>query len=164
MRFSQLDEEIKLCERHLETTGTRNTQIENYIVRYLLVRVCAEYETRIKTLVQRRCTRVNDAHILSFTNRGAELAARNFNIGDITGVLGMFGEDYKAAFKQAVHSQTCHAAWDNIYNNRHTVAHGDGSVMMTFNDLKRDYANSLVVIEEIVKALCLRPKDIAGLK
>jgi hypothetical protein len=79
-------------------------------------------------------------------------------------MLGKFGSDYKQAFTDAVCSQPCHTAWDNIYNNRHVVAHGTGSVMMNLTDLMSNYKTSLVVIDEMVKALCLRPKDIKGLK
>jgi HEPN superfamily RiboL-PSP-like protein len=164
MRFGQLEQEIKQCEQYLDETNSKNTQLENYLVRYLLVRICAEYETRISTLVQRRCSRINDPHVLNFANVSACKATQRFNIGDLTGMLGSFGEDYKQAFQCGVHSQPHHAAWDNIYNNRHTVAHGNGNVMMTFKDLKKDYATSMIVIDKLVQALCLRPKDIKGLK
>jgi hypothetical protein len=164
MRFGQLEYEIRQCEQHLDNTGTRNTEAENYLVRYLLVRICAEYETRIRTLVQRRCSRTNDPHLLSFANWGAEVAAKNFDIGDINGILKKFGEDYKKAFSDAVINKDCHRAWDSIYNNRLTVAHGNGAVMMTIDNLKTAYNDSLIVIDELVKALCLRPKDIKGLK
>jgi len=163
MRFGQLDYEIRQCEQHLDTTATRNTEVENYLVRYMLVRICAEYETRIAALVQRRCSRINDQYLLRFSHWGAKLATRNFNVGDISGMLGLFGEDYKKTFSDAVLKTEAETAWNNIYTNRHTVAHGNGTVMMTFPDLVRDYADSVVVIDKIVTALCLRPKDIKGL-
>lgn len=164
MRFGQLDREIQECERHLDRTGARNTEIENYLVRYLLVRICAEYESRIKILVQRRCARINDQYLLRFAHWGAGVAAKNFNIGDISGMLGKFGVDYQQEFSVAVTNKTCHTAWDNIYTNRLTVAHGNGVVQMNLSDLKQAYADSLIVIDELVRALHLRQKDIAGLK
>ena len=164
MRFGQLDYEIRQCEQHLDATATRNTEVENYLVRYLLVRICAEYEARIRTLVQRRCLRINDPHLLSFANWGAEVAAKHFDISDLAGMLKKFGDDYKKTFHDAVNNKDCHRAWDNIYNNRLTVAHGNGMVLMTLGDLKTAYNDSLVVIDELIKALCLRPRDIRGLK
>ena len=165
MRFGQLDYEIRQCEQHLDATGTRNTLIENYLVRYLLVRICAEFETRIEILVQKRCAaRTNDTYLLKFAYWGTEIATKRYRISDISKMLGKFGDDYRNAFIAAVMSDTCHIAWDNICTNRHTIAHEDGAVNMSFTDLKRDYAASLLVIDEIVKALCLRPKDIKGLK
>ena len=164
MRFGQLDGEIQKCEQHLDETGKRNTQIESYIVGYLLVRICSEYETRIATLIQRRCSRINDPHVLKFAHLATKSVTKRFNIGDINAMLDKFGEDYKKAFTDAVNDKVCHVAWDNIYANRNTVAHGNTAVLMNMNDLKRDYNASLVVIDELVKALCLRPKDIKGLK
>src|SRR6266566_2384523 len=111
MRFGQLDYEIAQCERHLDATGTRNTEAETYLVRYLLVRICAEYETRIRTLVQRRCARVNDQHLLNFANFWAVEATRRFKISDISGMLKGFGDDYKSAFSDAVTGQPCNVAW-----------------------------------------------------
>jgi hypothetical protein len=95
MRFGQLDDEIRQCEQHLDKTGTRNTELENYLVRYLLVRICAEYETRIAILVQQRCSRTNDEYIRRFAHWGTKRATQQFNIGDISGMLGKFGDDYK---------------------------------------------------------------------
>ncbi len=165
MRLGQLEDEIKQCEKHLDETGKRNTEAESYFVRYLLVRICAEYETRIATLVQRRCSRINDPHILNFVSWAARFSSQRFNIGDITGMLGKFGDDYKDCFSVSI-PMDCKAfqAWNNIYVNRHTVAHGNGAVMMSLPELKTAFADSMVVIDELVKALCLRPKDIAGLK
>ncbi len=164
MRFGQLDYEIAQCEQHLNQTSSRNTEVETYLVRYLLVRICADYEARIKTLVQRRCSRINDQYLLRFANWGAEQATKRFEIGDIAKMLESFGADYKQAFTNAVCNKRSHTAWDNIYINRHTVAHGNGAVMMNFSDLKSDYKDSGCVIDELVKALSLRPKDIKGLK
>jgi hypothetical protein len=168
MRFGQLDSEIQQCEQHLDESGARNTEIENHIVRYLLVRICAEYERRIEVLVQRRCARINDQYVLNFANWGIEMATKRFKIENIMGLLSRFGEDYQRTFKDALgkqgNKQNCQIAWDNIVTNRHIVAHGKGPVMMTLTDLKGQYNCSLVVIDGLVKALHLREKDIAGLK
>lgn len=164
MRFGQIDYEIRRCEQHLDATGMRNSEIENYLVRYLLVRICAEFETRIATLVQRRCARSQDEHVKQFAFWGAAVVAKNFNVGDISGMLGKFGADYQKAFSDAVLNKDCHRAWDNIYTNRLTVAHGNGAVMLTLGDLRTAYSDSLVVIDVLVRALCLKPRDIKGLK
>lgn len=163
MRFGQIDYEIRQCEQHLNATGAWNTEVENYLVRYMLVRICAEYETRLTALVQRRCSRINDQYLLRFSNWGAKKATRNFNIGDISGMLKLFGDDYQRNFSIAVLNTRAEIAWNNVYTNRHTVAHGNGVVLMNFTDLKTAYADSLVVIDKVVAALCLRPKDLKGL-
>jgi hypothetical protein len=165
MRFGQLDYEFRQCEQYLDETGKRNTEVESYLVRYLLVRICAEFETRIETLVQKRCaSRVNDAYVLRFAYWGVERATRRYRISNISEMLDTFGADYKKTFIDAVMGKSLNHAWDNICENRHTVAHKDGAVMMTLNELKAAYQDGLLVFDALVNALCLRPKDIKGLK
>jgi hypothetical protein len=163
MKFSRLEFLLQQCERHMDVTNTRNTEIESYFVQYLLTRIVAEYETRIVILVQRRCSRTRDIHFKRFAHRGAQDACKRFNIGELKGILARFGPDYKDSFHVKVHSTLSHIAWDNIYANRNGVAHGTGT-QMSFGDLKRDYAASLTVLDALVLALCLKPHEIRDLK
>ena len=163
MKFSKLDLLILGCEDHLDRTGTKGTEIESYFVQFLLTRICAEYESRIAILVHKRCSRTRDIHIKKFNQRGAQDATRNFDIGGLKGILGRFGEDYKTAFNDLVFNKRPHTAWDNIYNNRRAVAHGSGATM-TLGDLKRDYQDSLVVLDSLSTALSLKPNELRDLK
>ena len=113
--------------------------------------------------MQRRCSRIRDAHVKTFANRSAKDVSRYFNIGDIKGIVGRFGEDYKKSFNDLVIDKPPHQSWDNIYNNRQAVAHGSGA-QMSFGDLKMDYANSIQVLEALAAALSLRPREIRDLK
>lgn len=76
--------------------------------------------------------------------------------------LGRFGIDYKQAFHGQVTSGMAHVAWDNIYTNRQAVAHKTGT-QMSFGDLKRDYKDSLVVLDALVSALSLKPREMRDL-
>lgn len=163
MQFAQLDFHIQKCKEHLDATKTHNTEIESYIVQFLLTRICAEFETRIAVLVQRRCSRMRDPHVKRFVQRSARDAAKYFNIGDIAGILHRFGEDYKKVFHDSILNTRAHIAWDNIYSNRQAVAHGSG-VQMSFGDLTKNYAESILVIDVIVTALNLKPRELRDLK
>jgi hypothetical protein len=158
MKFGSLDFVIQRCEAHLDTTGTRSTEIESYFVQYLLVRICAEYEARVTTLVHRRCSRTKDAHLKSFAQQTAEYICQRFSISDIAKILGRFGSDYKQAFHGQVMSGMAHVAWDNIYTNRQAVAHKAGA-QMSFGDLKKNYQESLVVLDALISALSLKPQE-----
>ncbi|MGD0567424.1 MAG: HEPN domain-containing protein [Candidatus Sulfotelmatobacter sp.] len=162
MTFGSLDFVIKRCEEHLDSTGTRNTEIENYFVQYLLIRICAEYETRVTALVHRRCSRAADNHIKSFAQKTAEYVCKRFDISDISKILARFGDDYKQQFHGQAMSGTAHVSWDNIYTNRQAVAHKAGA-QMSFGDLKNDYLNSLLILDALVSALTLSPTEISDL-
>ena len=163
MQFAQLNFHLQKCKEHLDLTKTHNTEIESYFVQYLLTRICAEYETRIAILVQRRCSRMKDQHVKRFLQRSAKDASKYFNIGNIKGALGRFGDDYKQSFHDLVFGKPSHVAWDNIYNNRQAVAHGSGA-QMSFGDLIKNYQESLSVLDALVSALNLRTKEIRDLK
>lgn len=90
MQFRQLDFHLQKCEQHLDSTKTRNTEIESYFVQYLLTRICAEYEARIAILVgfndpipvsaQRHIMQ----HVLHQDARACEgqITAANLRVGD----------------------------------------------------------------------------------
>lgn len=163
MQFGALDYYIKQCEQHLDSTGTRNTEIENYFVQLLLIRICAEYETRIGILIERRCSRMKDARIKDFMKKSAREATKHFRISHISGILDRFGGNYKQEFQNEVSSKPPNVAWDNIYNNRQQVAHTTGIIQMTFTELKTSYTSSLDVFDALVKALELKPREIKDL-
>jgi len=163
MQFGLLDFHLQNCEQHLDAAKARSTEVESYLVQYLLTRICAEYEARITVLVTRRCSRMRDLHIKRFAGRSAKDVCRVFNIGDIKGILGRFGDDYKTSFHDHVMNSPAHVAWDNIYSNRQAVAHGAGA-QMSLADLKLNYQQSLVVLDEIVSALGLRPRETRDLR
>jgi hypothetical protein len=163
MKFGSLDLLIQSCEAHLDSTGSRNTDIENYFVQFLLVRICAEYESRVITIFNRRCARPTDAHIRSFAQKYAEYKVKRFSVRDICQVLELFGTDYKDAFHKEVMSGASHAAWDNIYTNRQGVAHQVGT-QMSLGDLKKEFGNSNAVLEALAKALDLRAAEVLDLK
>jgi RiboL-PSP-HEPN len=163
MKFATLDSLIQRCESHLDATGTRNTDIENYFVQFLLIRICSEYESRVTSLVHRRCSRPRDIHLRSFAQQTAEYVSKRFDIGDIGKVLQRFGNDYKTSFNTSVMSGSGHAAWNNIYTNRQAVAHRAGT-QMSLGDLKTNYANSLAVLDALAVALELRPGEMRRFK
>jgi len=163
MTFARLDALIQSCEAHLDSTGTRNTDIENYFVQLLLIRIVAEYETRVTALVHCRCSRPKDAHVKSFAQQQAAIVCKRFKISDIGQTLAKFGDDYRLAFISNAMTGVAHVAWDNIYSNRQSVAHEAGT-QMSLRDLKTNYADSQAILEALVLALGLRPGEIRKFK
>jgi len=161
MRYLALDSQFAKCEQHLKDTSTANTEVEFFFTQYLLVRICAEFETRIKLLIERRCARTNDSHIKTFVQKSARVVCKEFKIGDIKGHLGRFGDDYANGFRNLV-DQQLETVWNNIYTNRHAVAHGVGT-QMSLRELKDHYEKGQDVLEAIALALALRPRELKNL-
>jgi RiboL-PSP-HEPN len=161
MRYLALDAQFEKCEQHLKDTLTANTEVEFYLSQFLLVRVCAEFESRIKLLIERRCARTNDTYIKRFVQKSARRVWRDFKISDIKGNLEHFGQDYAESFRQLIDAPL-EASWNNVYTNRHAVAHGAGT-QMSLRELKETYRKSQDVLEAVVLALALRPRELKNL-
>jgi hypothetical protein len=162
MRFGQIDAEIAKCEEYLKAAGADGSEIEFYLTQYLVVRIVAEYEARIKTLIQRRCARGNDDHVKAFVSSSARIVTRDFNIGDIKGYLGRFGEDYAKAFRDVIDADLIQL-WDNMYTARQKVAHLTG-FQMTLRELKENYQKTRTVIDSVAMALTLKPRELKDLQ
>jgi hypothetical protein len=162
MTFASIESLMQRCGEHLDATNMRNTEVESYFVQYLLVRICAEYESRVATVVHRRCSRTRDPHLRIFAQQTAKYICKHFSISDITTIVGRFGTDYKQAFHNQVMSGMAHVGWDNIYTHRQAVAHTTGS-QMSFRDLRQNYQDSLAVLDALVSALGLRPREVSDL-
>lgn len=163
VRFDSVDDLFQSCGAHLDATVKRGTEIENYFVQLILVRICAEFEIKLAALVERRCMRSNDEPTRVFMKTLARDVCRNFSISDIAGILGQFGEAYKKKFSDEVTNKPPTVAWNNIYVNRHVVAHRNGIVQMTFVELEATYRDSLVVFDALIRALELKPRELKGL-
>lgn len=154
MRFGSIDDQLRVCKEHLDATGTWTTEIEFFLVQYLLVRICAEWELRIPIMVERRCSRSTDVHLKQFAMNSAQYFSKRFTVKDIGRTLKKFGADYHEIFNDVVTSTNAYIAWDSIYNNRHAVAH-DAGIQMTFTDLVTAYKDCLPVLDALVATLGL---------
>jgi hypothetical protein len=162
VRFSALDDLFRSCREHLDEYGIRGTQIENYFVQHILIRICAEFEIRISQLIENRL-RTNDPRTLAFARACLRRECKDFNVGDIAGILGKFDVGYKHSFHSRVANTDINVAWDNIYNNRVTVAHKIGTVQLTFVELEATYTKSLELFDALIAALELKPSERKGL-
>ena len=157
MRLPVVDAEIELCEEHLRAAGAFDTEIETFLVRYLLVLICGRYEETIESLVVRRAERAGDAQVTQFVKSAVDRMVRSPKTSDIAGLLDRFGEEEKDRFREKVKDTRAELSFNGIVANRHAIAHG-GTVQMTFEDLRKDYSRSLAVLEECASALGVSPE------
>jgi hypothetical protein len=154
MTFGSIDYRMQSCKNHLDVTHSWGTEVEAFLVQYLIVRVCAELEARIPLIFERRCTRGSDVQLTQFAMKNIHYVTKRFKVKDLGDILKRFDSAYHAHFNGAVTSDNSHLAWDSIYNNRHAVAHGAG-IQMNFTDLAQAYKDCLPVLDALVAALGL---------
>jgi hypothetical protein len=164
VKFGSIDYHMLICKNHLDATNAWATEIELFLVQYLIVRICAELEDRIPILFERRCSRgiETDVQLTQFAIKTIQYVTKRFSIKDLGIVLKRFDDGYHAHFNQQVTGNNSHVAWDSIYNNRHAVAHGAG-IQMTFNDLAKAYQDCLPVFDALIQALGLTLEEIKDL-
>jgi hypothetical protein len=162
MKFPQSDNAIAVCKDHLDRTGARGTEIESYLVGYLLVSICSEYEIRLRRILEVRATKVADRHVCSFVTHALGKIVRSIKVSEIAGTLGGFGLDYKKGFHDIIDGTTAHTAYDNIMTNRHSVAHKTGT-NITFSELEAAFKESNEIITAIAKAVGLTDVEIAAM-
>src|ERR1035438_5528040 len=104
MTFASINYRMLACRAHLESTNSWATEIETFLVEYLLVRICAEWEDRIPLIFERRCTRGIDQQLTHFAVKTVQYVTKRFSIGDLGDVLKRFDPVYHQQFSAAVTS------------------------------------------------------------
>ena len=162
MKFGSIDYRMLSCRNHLDATKAWATEVEFFLVQYLIVRIWAELEDRIPILFERRCSRGADAQLTNFAIKHIKLITRKFSIEDLGNALKRFDAAYHKHFNSTVMTNNSHVAWDSINSNRMAVAHGTG-IQMSFNDLMKAYQDCLPVLDALASALGLTQDEIKDL-
>jgi hypothetical protein len=152
MKLANVDAAIKRCEEHLNSTGTKGSEIESILTKYLLVYICGAYETEIKNMITLRAARTGDKEVESFVKNTVK-AFRSLKIDDIKGsLLGRFSDGCKSIFDSKIHNTEAEIRYSNIITNRHLVAHGS-EINITFDELVTSYQMAGNVLAAIKEAL-----------
>ncbi|MGD0422492.1 MAG: HEPN domain-containing protein [Candidatus Bathyarchaeia archaeon] len=141
-----IENAIRSCETHLNSSGARGSEIESYLTRYLLILICGEYEKLIKEKVVERARRASDPDLASFVERTVK-SFRGLRISEIKGgVLRKFSDNHVAMFDQKTKNTEAIYRYSNIVENRHMTAHGQ-TVNMTFSELVTSFrmAESILI-------------------
>jgi hypothetical protein len=149
------DQALATCEAHLQASNAFNTEIEAYLVKYLLVLISSEFEEMIELLVEQRASQAGDPHLSSFVKSATGQLFRRLRVADIGGLLGRFHDSLKTTFQTGVNGTPAHAAFDTLINNRLQIAHTTNVVNLTFPELKLRYAESKDVLKHFASTLNL---------
>ena len=134
MSLENVDADLELCKKHLCETNSRGTKIESFLVRFLLVRICGEYEKEIKRIIHKRAAKNDDVEITSFTDSKLE-AYKHLKIDDIRGnVLKKFSKSYLDNFDDMLCGNNIRNWYTSIIDNRNSSAHGN-NIQVTFDEL-----------------------------
>jgi len=150
LTLSDVENDIITCQYHLNLTNTKGTSIESFLIRFLLVRICGQYEKEIERIMNERAQKYGDLEIARFIG-GTFESYKHLKLDAIRGkILKKFGGEILTIFNHKVKGKNFEIRFNNIITNRDSSAHG-GLVNITFDELVISYNESkkvLVALEE----------------
>lgn len=152
MKLARVDDAIEQCRDHLDRTQTLGSPIEAFLVRHLLVLMCATFEEEIERLVADRVSQSADSAVQEFAKSCVNQVFRSIAVKELSGFLGKFGVVCKQVFQTQVNGTRAETFYGTIVSNRHNVAHSVGA-NVTFVELVNSYEEAHVVLDAVRAAL-----------
>lgn len=124
---------IENCSMHLDSTNSRNTEIESYLTQHVLVVLCAEIQQEIYLQLETRAHLNGDSELKNFAVASGKKILRSVSKKDIANFVGMFGLRAKEHLNENVDDAEV-TLYNNAVSKRHDVAHSNGT-NITFSEL-----------------------------
>ncbi len=171
MQLSHIDNTIAAWKSHRLRAGSLGCsssdldELESYMLRSVILMIVSEYEVYLEKVFAKRAERANDPHLHSFMKKYCDRRFRSPDLGKIREILKWLGGDYDKSFWDVVEQQKpqIKASWESLLTARHAIVHKAGIVNLTWRDLETAYANSQIVIDELVKAVGLTSAEAKNL-
>ena len=138
---------IAVCQNHLESTGAIATEVDSLLAYAVLVRVYAEFEQMIETIIAEKQSSIENVAYQERFDAASRSGRRGFRYRRLADRLEKFGAEYRDAFRtRANENQRSIASYGNIITHRHAVAHGDVP-SLTFREVKDFYETGHIVLD-----------------
>ena len=147
MRIGRIDRSLAVCESHLESTNSFNTEIDSLLAGAVLVIAYAEFESFINSSIQEKAQLMeNEVPPVLLRDDGSP-GHRGMLTSRLSDLLDHIGSEYQARFKANITgNQRAESYYNNVVTNRHNFAHSSISVV-TFQEVKAFYQEGHVVLD-----------------
>lgn len=147
MRIARIDQLLTLCQEHLESTDSFDTDIEVLLAYALVVRMYAEFEREIKAAIADRGAAITDLAQRSAFDARTKDHYRGIRVRSLSGLLASLGAPYRAgwAARQAVNPQAV-TFYGFIVEQRHDIAHSVETIA-EFRDVRDWYESGNIVLD-----------------
>jgi hypothetical protein len=161
MNLPRVDFVLEVGRNHLDSTSSRNTEIDSILAAFACSVIYAALERRVVEAIAERAGggASADASVRRFAKVSARRLTRSILVSELSGLAGHFGEDCKNDFRSGCEEKAV-ASWDAVIRNRHGVAHeGESDTeqvplsSLTFADVEMNYGECLSILEAFEKAL-----------
>ena len=141
---------VAVCQNHLESTGAIATEVDSLLAYAVLVRVYAEFEQMIETIIEEKRSSIENFAYRDRFDAVIREGGNGIQYGRLAERLEKFGAEYRDAFRTqsqaSIENQRSITSYGNIMTHRRDVAHRDVP-RLTFQEVKDFYETGHIVLD-----------------
>ena len=146
MDIPAISQAIEVCAAHLDATLTHGTEVEAYLVGYLLTLIYAEYEKKLSDIVIDKAKASGSAEITTYVGNTIGQVLRGIKLSEISGLLGKFDDKCKQGFSDSIKDTPAANSYSRLVSHRIDFAHR-GVLQISFAELQAAYAESHIILD-----------------
>lgn len=155
--FYKIESYIKSADNFLSKYPKDNDleviELKDFFARTIIMVIVSEYEAYIESAFVRRVELCGDGEVINLGKRSYARTFRSPDLSKINTELSVLNDGLKEQFINTVNTDGINVAWDNIMKARHAIVHKQGSLQLSFEDVKQEFIKTKKVIEVLENVL-----------
>ena len=148
MRIGEIDAAIATCREHLDASGAWGSEIELFLTRYVLIRIRANFEQQIQSLLSQPLQVVTDGYVRALAVEGMARISQGSKTSDISNMLKRIDPTLRDRFRIAIGNTPSEQSFNQLVASRNAVAHGLGADL-TFRDMVDHYERAHIILDAL---------------
>ena len=152
MRIDEIDDAFSICREHLAASGALGADIDWFLARYILVRIRANFEERIRALLSEPLAETADEYARRLAYIGMNGIARGSRTSHIANTLKRIDSRLQDEFQRRVSNTEKEDSFNLIAVNINLAAHSTGqgyALDITLDELSRHYEAAHLVLDDL---------------
>jgi len=154
MQIPEVDQALSECNTHLDQDDGkyRGTQIERYLIEYLLILICGSLEDAIRRTLIEGVRKSRNKEFESFVQTSVDEYFK-MNFDTTKRYVKAFGTSIANAFDGYLRTDPQIVShYKSLVANRHDVAHRRKTITLSINDIEQYYKKAHLVVDAVKAA------------
>lgn len=161
MRINEIDDALSSCRRHLEDSGALDPEIDWFLAQYILVRIRAKFEERVRALISEPLDEVADEYVRQLASHGVSHIVRGSQTSHISETLKRIDPNLQAEFRRRVSDTEKERSFNFLAISRNQTAHSATS-NLTLDSLSHHYEAAHLVLDDLRDSISAWRADANG--
>lgn len=145
MRIPDIDQMLTLCQEHLESTRSFDTEIETLLTYALAVRIYAEFEQELVAILAEKRNSIADLGLRTAFESLTPI--RGIRFRNLSELFAALGEPYRVAWAaRRAGNPRAVTFYGFIVERRHQIAHSS-KANVDFRDVRAWYESGHIVLD-----------------